>query len=94
MGPDGRGVRNLTRDPAPDFQPAWSPDGSLIAFVSLHTELSHFDQIFTIDPMSGERWRLTDFEGGNPQAPAWSPDGKRVAFVSATPPSSTKRRSQ
>jgi Tol biopolymer transport system component len=80
MGWDGRGVRNVTRDPAPDFQPAWSPDGSVIAFVSLHTELSHFDQIFTIDPATGERRQLTDVDGGNPQAPAWSPDGSRIAF--------------
>jgi Tol biopolymer transport system component len=80
MRPDGTGVRNLTRDAAPDFQPAWSPDGSLIAFVSLHTDVSHLDQIFTIDPVSGERRQLTDVEGGNPQAPAWSPDGSRIAF--------------
>jgi TolB protein len=80
MRPDGSGVRNLTRDAAPDFQPAWSPDGGVIAFVSLQTDLSHFDQIFTIDPVSGERRQLTDVDGGNPQAPAWSPDGSRIAF--------------
>lgn len=81
MGSDGHGVRNITRDPAPDFQPAWSPDGSVIAFVSLHTDVSRFDQIFTIDPLSGERRQLTGVDDGNPQAPAWSPDGSRLAFV-------------
>jgi Tol biopolymer transport system component len=80
MRPDGSGVRNLTRDAAPDFQPAWSPDGGVIAFVSLQTDLSRFDQIFTIDRVSGERRQLTDVDGGNPQAPAWSPDGSRIAF--------------
>jgi TolB protein len=80
MGSDGRGVRNVTHDPAPDFQPAWSPDGSVIAFVSLHTDVSHFDQIFTVDPLSDERRQLTHVDGGNPQAPAWSSDGSRIAF--------------
>lgn len=80
MGSDGRRVRNVTHDSAPDFQPAWSPDGTLIAFVSLHTDVSHFDQIFTVDPLTDERTQLTHVEGGNPQAPAWSPDGTRIAF--------------
>jgi len=80
MGSDGHGVRNVTRDPAPDFQPAWSPDGTVIAFVSLHTDVSHFDQIFTVDPLTDERKQLTHVDGGNPQAPAWSPDGTRIAF--------------
>jgi Tol biopolymer transport system component len=80
MRADGSGVRNLTGDPAPDFQPAWSPDGTAIAFVSLHTEVSHFDQIFTIDPATHLVRQVTAVEGGDPQAPAWSPDGSRIAF--------------
>jgi TolB protein len=80
MQPDGEGVRNLTRDRHPDFQPAWSPDGERIAFVSLHVGTSHFDQLFTMDPRGGTVTRLTDLDGGNVQQPAWSTDGTRIAF--------------
>jgi Tol biopolymer transport system component len=80
MRPHGGGVRNLTNDPNPDFQPAWSPDGDRIAFVSLVVASSHFDQVYTMNPRGGDRTRLTDIEGGNAQEPAWSPDGGQIAF--------------
>ncbi|MEM5796673.1 MAG: hypothetical protein AAGU23_10450, partial [Bacillota bacterium] len=34
MAPDGSGQVNLTNNPADDFDPVWSPDGTQIAFVS------------------------------------------------------------
>ena len=34
MNADGSGKRNLTRHPARDGRPSWSPDGRRIAFVS------------------------------------------------------------
>jgi TolB protein len=80
MQPDGGDVRNLTNDGHPDFQPAWSPDGQRIAFVSVHVGTSPVQQLFTMDPQSGSVTRLTGLQDGNVQQPAWSPDGTRIAF--------------
>jgi len=60
--------------------PAWSPDGSRLAFCAVppgETET----EIFVIDMSSREQMRLTN----NPSAdldPIWSPDGSRIAFTS------------
>jgi TolB protein len=79
--PHGGGVRNLTNDAAVDFQPAWSPDGARLAFVSLDVAASHFDQVYTMTATGADRTRLTDLPDGNAQEPAWSPDGERIAFA-------------
>jgi Tol biopolymer transport system component len=83
MRPHGGGVRNITKDRHPDFQPAWSPDGTTIAFVSLHVESSQVSQLYTMDPQGGQRTRLTDLKAGNALEPAWSPDGERIAFYAS-----------
>jgi Tol biopolymer transport system component len=59
------------------IEPAWSPDGRLIAFVSkrdgvLHVYVMHEDG-------TGVR-RLTDARAED-SGPTWSPDGRRVAFA-------------
>jgi eukaryotic-like serine/threonine-protein kinase len=67
----GSNPRNLTADsPADDTQPAFSPDGGLIAFRSERDG----GGIFLMGATGESVRRLTDF-GFNP---AWSPDGREI----------------
>lgn len=75
---DGSSLRRLTTDPAADFDPSWSPDGSRIAFRSGRTGE---DEIYVMNSDGSSQLNLT----GNPAedfAPAWSPDGTKIAFAS------------
>jgi Tol biopolymer transport system component len=78
MNADGSGVTRLTNDPAEDFGPTWSPDGTRIAFDSYRDD-SYNIYVMNADG-SGVR-QLTDSPAGNVN-PAWSPDGTRIAFTS------------
>jgi serine/threonine protein kinase len=73
---DGRNAINLTKDsPADDTQPAFSPDGSQIAFRSEREG----GGIFIMGATGESVHRLTDF-GFNP---TWSPDGSEIAVATA-----------
>lgn len=73
--PDGE-ERNLTNNPADDFDPDLSDDGSLIAFASTR---SGSTQVWVMDADGGNVRQLTgDNQGG--QTPRFSRDGSRIAF--------------
>src|SRR5439155_558394 len=86
---DGR-TRQLTSSKKSSSSPAWSPDGSRLAFISDRTEKR---QIYVINPLGGEADALTTVEDGvtnfgwapdGPDTrPVWSPDGSRIAFRTA-----------
>ncbi len=76
---DGTGLHRLTVCRRPgclqDYEPAWSPDGSQIAFV-------RNQDIYLIKPDGTGLRRLT--HAATPLGvgqPAWSPDGRKLAFV-------------
>jgi TolB protein len=78
--PDGTGLTKLPSVPG-DTDPAWSPDGSKIAFVRFR-EGGAGIWVVNADG-TGER-RITDGGpdvDGTDLAPAWSPDGSRIAFA-------------
>ncbi|HVH61903.1 MAG TPA: hypothetical protein VM709_16275, partial [Candidatus Sulfotelmatobacter sp.] len=74
--PNGKPQR-LTSGDSTEFQPAWSPDGKWIAYVSWNNE-------------GGQLWKIPA-SGGQPQQlsrslavysnPAWSPDGTRIVLL-------------
>ena len=75
----GGSVRQLTTHPADDKSPRWSPDGSLLSFIS--TRDSGLPQIYTIPMDGGEAQRISDIPTGINDF-IWSPNGKYFAFTS------------
>lgn len=68
-----------------DTQPAWSPDGTRLAFVRRSGERSRPD-LYTMTAAGAGRARVT--RTAVPERdPAWSPDGTRIAFAARTSPS-------
>jgi len=74
----------ITSGPHDDEQPAWSPDGRTIAFVSNRTaepDTNRDTNIFLIAPVAGETPKAITTNPSEDERPAWSPDGKTIAYV-------------
>lgn len=74
-----RTERQLTTGRSSNYDPAWSPTGDRIAYVS--TEPGN-DEIFTIGPDGSEPRRLTYNNWEWDKHPTWSPDGRQIVFYS------------
>ena len=59
-----------------DRDPAWSPDGTKVAFTRHHNEC---DRIFIMNPGGSDVVRLSG--GRYDRHPAWTPDGRKTAFT-------------
>ena len=92
----GEPVR-LTRSPAPDDWPAWSPDGRFIAFVRFASPQPTAADLVVIPAHGGaERTIATIFPAPIPRdiRPignlSWTPDGRWLAFGGATSPNGSR----
>ena len=84
MNADGTGLVNLSNNPATDDrQPAWSPDGTLIAFGSERDgqDAGGDPDVYTMTTTGGNVVRRTAIGPGGMLYMAWSPDSKRIVYV-------------
>ena len=78
----------MTRDSFGDLEPAWSPDGTRIAFVTerFSTNLDWLDignyELALLDPETARVEKVLAFPSGKNINPQWSPDSKSLFFVS------------
>jgi len=77
QGGGSAAAQRLTTDPATDFDPTWSPDGTRIAFRS---QRDRNDEIYVMNSDGSCQVNLTN-DPADDWSPAWSPDGKRIAFA-------------
>ena len=75
MDSDGQNVRQLTTTPGTYENPAWSPQGDVIAY---ELELNGIWNMYLINTNGKGRHKI-----GPPVAyhPSWSPDGEKIAFI-------------
>ncbi len=74
---DGYNPQTVVSSNEPLISPAWSPDGTKLAYVSFEKKKPI---IFVQSLTSGSREILANYKGNN-SAPAWSPDGSKLAIV-------------
>lgn len=74
---DGHNPQPILGSKQPLLSPAWSPDGTRLAYVSFENKRA---QIYLQEIATGKRELVASYPGLN-GAPAWSPDGTRLALT-------------
>jgi TolB protein len=72
---DGEGEQVAAHGREPIISPAWSPDGTKVAYVSFELRKP---VIYVQNLVTGQRTVVANFKGNN-SAPSWSPDGTKLA---------------
>jgi Tol biopolymer transport system component len=85
-GIDGTGVRQMTHDPTGAISPAWSPDGTMIAYATVAGTRGGFTGLFVLDVATGESRQVTD-ETGSTDGLQFTPDGSSLLYTGVNCPS-------
>ena len=81
MNFDGTGVERLTNGEGEASNPAWNPDGQVIAFSWTRGYATGNFNLFLMDVATRGFNQLTHSEGRN-ENPSWAPDGRHLVFMS------------
>jgi Tol biopolymer transport system component len=79
MNADGSGQTNISNNPADDFGPDWSPDGTKIAF---ERDQDGNGNIYAMNAADGSNQIRLTKSTANDCNPRWSPDGTKIVFDS------------
>ncbi len=83
MNANGSGQVDLTNADENDLRPAWSPDGTQIAFQTTRDRDGDLnDEIYTMNAANGSGQVDRSNNPAGDATPAWSPDGTKIAFTS------------
>jgi TolB protein len=74
---DGMNAQTALASREPIISPAWSPDGTRLAYVSFESKKP---VVYVHSLATGSRHVAANFKGSN-SAPAWAPDGRKLAVV-------------
>jgi TolB protein len=74
---DSQNAITVAASPEPIISPAWSPDGTKLAYVSFEDKKP---VVYVQNLVDGKRRAVAKFRGSN-SAPAWSPDGRQLAVT-------------
>jgi len=75
----------LTSAKETNFQPAWSPDGKVLAFIRRGTTADELYAATVPDTLAADTTlKATLLEPGVNAQPTWSPDGAAIAYIAET----------